>query len=64
MAQIHDLGIDLQSSAIVCSNGRRNLKNAKETLIQRVIEILAKSQRREIYKVYNLLMIIFFMIHI
>lgn len=50
MTQIHELGMDLQSSTIVCKNGRRSLNQAKEELIKNVLVILSEYRRRQIYK--------------
>ena len=51
MTHIHDLGLDLQTSAVVCKNGRRNLRNAKEQLTDRVAVIVSKYRKRQMYKV-------------
>eukprot|EP01119_Soliformovum_irregulare_P017840 TRINITY_DN5361_c0_g1_i1.p1 TRINITY_DN5361_c0_g1~~TRINITY_DN5361_c0_g1_i1.p1 ORF type:complete len:938 (+),score=326.83 TRINITY_DN5361_c0_g1_i1:314-2815(+) len=50
MTEIHQLGVDLQTSAMVCKDGRANLQQAKQELIQRVIVILAEHRRRQMYK--------------
>eukprot|EP01117_Protostelium_nocturnum_P007743 TRINITY_DN2771_c1_g3_i1.p1 TRINITY_DN2771_c1_g3~~TRINITY_DN2771_c1_g3_i1.p1 ORF type:complete len:978 (+),score=333.39 TRINITY_DN2771_c1_g3_i1:163-3096(+) len=49
MTQIHELGVDLQTSADVCKEGRKSLLNAKEELIQRVLVILAKNKKKQRY---------------
>lgn len=51
MTQIHDLAIDLQTSAIICKDSRRNLAQTKEYLIIKVVQILVKYRKRQRYKV-------------
>ena len=51
MTQIHDLGVDLQTSSIICKNGRAKLADAKDQLTQKVLSILSKYQVRNAYQV-------------
>ena len=58
MTQIHDLGMNLQTAGIVCKNSRACLKTAKQELIQRVLLILEKNRKKNIYLVSVLVFVL------
>eukprot|EP00727_Mastigamoeba_balamuthi_P012514 m51a1_g7886 hypothetical protein (999) ;mRNA; r:68349-72368 len=50
MGRIHEVGVNLQLSAVVCKNGRLSLKQAKQELAQSSLVIASKYRRQQIYK--------------
>ena len=51
MVQIRQLGYDLQMTAVLCQNGRKNLRKANQDLLSTPITIVSECRKREIYKV-------------
>jgi hypothetical protein len=50
MAKIHEIGLDLQQSAVMCKNGRRLLAQTKQALTTHGLVIRAKHRKRELYR--------------
>jgi syndetin len=50
MAKIHEIGLDLQQSAVMCKNGRRLLAQTKTALTTHGLVIRAKHRKRELYR--------------
>eukprot|EP01116_Phalansterium_solitarium_P025632 TRINITY_DN9902_c0_g2_i1.p1 TRINITY_DN9902_c0_g2~~TRINITY_DN9902_c0_g2_i1.p1 ORF type:complete len:1117 (+),score=551.47 TRINITY_DN9902_c0_g2_i1:130-3480(+) len=50
MTQIHELSVDLQTSANVCKTGRRGLQAAKTELVERVVHIVARHRRLRMFR--------------
>ncbi len=50
MQKIHELGQDLQRATVICKNSRTNLARAKEELTQKVLLIIAKYRKLQVYQ--------------
>jgi hypothetical protein len=50
MAKIHEIGLDLQQSAVMCKNGRRLLAQTKTALTTHGLVIRAKHRKRQLYR--------------
>ncbi|GAM28105.1 hypothetical protein SAMD00019534_112810, partial [Acytostelium subglobosum LB1] len=50
MSQIHEIGVELQKSTVMCANGRRTLGNTKNNLNRTAFSIMAKYRKRSVYQ--------------
>ncbi|KAM9955754.1 hypothetical protein ACTFIW_001959 [Dictyostelium discoideum] len=48
MSQIHEIGVELQRSTVMCSNGRRTLSQTKKNLTQTAFIIMSKYTKRNL----------------
>ena len=53
MQRIHEVGINLQQSALMCKTGQMNLSRAKESLASSCIRLTAQYRRKLRYAVWN-----------
>jgi queuine/archaeosine tRNA-ribosyltransferase len=49
MTKIHELGLDLHQSAVICKNGRRLVQQTKGALTTHGIIVTAKHRKRQLY---------------
>ena len=49
MSKIHELGLDLHQSAVICKNGRRLVQQTKGALTTHGIIVTAKHRKRQLY---------------
>ncbi|EGG22244.1 hypothetical protein DFA_04362 [Cavenderia fasciculata] len=50
MAQIHEIGVELQSSTVMCSTGRRTLAKTKKNLTHTAFFIMSRYKKRTMYQ--------------
>lgn len=57
MSQIHELGMDLKQSAMMCRTSKTHLRNTQDGMTKGSLTILAKYNKREVLNSISFLFI-------